>query len=139
MSRFLFKAYFTDGTVYEQGEADASLWVKDKSSFFDVLFLEKNGENPLLRFELSNGVNTYAVNLKDGSFEVNNVPFVIMNKPEISENFILTNYRLIFFRRVTKIFSPNNMYQGEKIEFNFGWQANDPSGNNIKQIMTILE
>lgn len=144
MSRFLFKAYFADGTVYEQGEADTSLYHPEKSSFFDVLVLskEENGvmQNPILRFELTNGTNTYAVNLGDGSFELNGLPFFMMNCPEISEHLPLVNYRLIFFKRITKVFNPAMLHSyGERCMYNFGWQANDAFGNNKKQIMTILE
>jgi hypothetical protein len=120
MLKYLFTAHFEDGTIYEQGQDDKSINNPEKSAFFDVLELEK--QSPLTRFELH------------GEKDIYGVPFQIMNRPDISEHLALSNIRLIYFRRITKtIFGP----PVETINFNFGWQANDFTGQNIKQILIL--
>lgn len=69
-----FEADLDDGTTYIQGDDDLSIDTEGKNAFYDILQrLDK-----VVRFHIVKGNGTrYTVDLTDGHFEVNEVPFVI--------------------------------------------------------------
>jgi hypothetical protein len=132
--KYLFTVGFADGTVYEQNEQDVSVSDPTRSCFFDVLEQERNG-NPVIVFCLTDGVNTYLVDLRDGHFEVNGIPFRFHEKDEP-----VHNRRLIFARRRSH---QVNLGSDEGIlstVYRMGWQGNatpEPGSKNIQHVMEI--
>ena len=124
--KYLFSAKYKDGSIYEQNPEDISITDPLRSCYFDL----KQEEIEL--FELTDKKNYYLVDLSDGHFEINNVPFYLHDKA-----LPLINMRLIFFRQHTHTLSEGNKYQSHEIMYRYGWQANDEKGNNIQHIIEI--
>lgn len=86
-----FIATFADGTqIFQNAEDKGS--VEGHNCFYDVL--QKQLDTPLVCFVLA-GENypTFGVDLKDGHFEVNQVPFFQHSEP-------LQDFSLIYYRDV---------------------------------------
>lgn len=150
--KYQFQATYKDGTVYIQNKEDVSITEPEKRScYFDVMQSIKIGEetikgedgaedrvvdvydwSKLQSFFVFNDEHTYSVNLEDGHFEVDGLPFLMHTDPEIA------GFRLVYYRQHT-----HNMYQetGKEIShdvvFCLGWQATDKNGKNVQRIMTI--
>jgi hypothetical protein len=129
MLKYLFKAFFEDGTVIEQNPADMSAVNPDKSCFFDVLDKQSRGAK-LSRFEL-HGPGIYSVDLNNGAFRANDSLIVLA-----PEGLNLTNFRLVYFRRNTLQFAGQSKV-GHDVSYFTGWQANDENGKNIQSVMEI--
>ena len=139
---YLFKAEFADGTIYEQPESDLNSGVK---SCFSVV-LERINE--VKKFSLIGEEQVWSVDLTDGHFEHNGVPFQV--NTEITPK-VLTDYRLIYFQRkgvqMTEEIVLDDNLQAQTVgrrlgtpyikSFRFGYQANDVDGANHQQIIEI--
>ena len=133
--KYRFLATFTDGHQILQHEEDLSFTKEGGSSFSDVLEYEKTV--PLKCFVLVDllSKNTFGVDLIDGHFEINGLPFKCHEER-------LSNLRLIFFRRHThsKTMSNNPLLDGKNethdIVFRFGWQATQ-NGKNVQEVIEI--
>lgn len=139
--KYLFTATFADGSTIEQTPDDKSTIEPEKrSQFYDVLKLAETKE--LVRFELRlrehaiagpTGVPTerYAVDLRDGHFEVNGVPF------RMHEDSVV-GFELIYFRQHTHSFNQTQHTTREvshDIVFRIGWKL---KGNqNYQRVMQI--
>lgn len=121
--KYLFIAYYKDGTSYSQTEEDISVSDSTRSCFFDVK------QDELIKFELVGNGHTHSVDLIDGHFEIDGVPFFIHE-----EN--LSNFRIVFFRRHRHVF---NQASGEEmshiVTYRIGWQCTV----NEKNHQRILE
>lgn len=133
MLKYLFQATYKDGSIYKQNKEDRSLHHAHGSSYTDVK------QDQLKSFFLFDNKNTFSVNLEDGHFEVNGVPFFM------HANDALKNYRLIYFRNVQQHLTmqikdrkeiSREQTQG-RIIYLLGWQTNDEKGNNIQRVMEI--
>jgi len=125
--KFLFSALLKDGTVIQQTHEDVSQTTVGKNAFFDVI--QRLSE--VAAFVLLNTENndSYAVNLIDGHFEVNQVPFFLHNE-------LVQNIRLIFFKRNTINFTTREVLPVQHI---FGFQCNlVETGENRKFLMTVI-
>ena len=126
--KYLFRALLNNGTILEQNQEDSSKFVPGKNSFYDVL-----QEISSVRAFSLNNVETgdeYLVDLADGHFEINQIPFLMYDEP-------VKNPRLIYFRRnVVSVFG-DNVSQGIS-SYHFGWQWNCSDGSNIQRIMKIF-
>lgn len=88
MLKYLFTAEYSDGTKYVQNTEDKSIKEPEKRScFFDV------DHSKLVRFTLKGEGHEYAVDLKDGHFEINGVPFFAHEEEMVSD------IQLIFWRK----------------------------------------
>jgi len=135
--KYLFTAYYNDGTTFIQPLDDKSKIEPDKrSAFFDI------DHEKLIRFELKNILNPqeiYSVSLSNGEIEINNSNKIIL--PQENKN--LSNFRLIYFRRKEllvnyTITTETGKVTNERIVcYILGWQANDSFGNNIKKTIEI--
>ena len=83
---YLFTVLYKDGNTYQQTPEDVSVSDPLKSCFFDIK------QDEVKTFTLKGNGHTYLVSLEDGHFEIDGVSF--KNHDEV-----LTNFRLIFFRR----------------------------------------
>jgi len=89
---YLFVAEFDDGTFIEQTPEDQSHTRDGKSALYDV-----QSKTGLIRFSLvsvNDNPNVFTVDLRDGLFELNGVPFGVHE-----QYFIPTSpLRLIYWR-----------------------------------------
>ena len=122
--KYLFQAEYKDGTIFNQNPLDTSAVDSKKSAFFDVK------QDQLKLFHLIGNGNKFTVNLEDGHFEVNGVPFAMHEEP-------LSNFRLIFFREHTHVYNVSSLQeQTHTVVYLLGWQTTY-KGKNIKRVMRI--
>lgn len=130
MMKYLFTAKYKDGSVYEQNPEDVSVTESEKRScFYDI----KDTLEDLESFTLTGEGHIYKVDLIDGHFEVDGVPFDMHE-----EN--LKDFRLIYFRQHTHSFNQKveeTVEFAHNIVFRFGWQTNDSEGKNYQRVMQI--
>src|SRR5918912_87361 len=126
--KYLFTVEYLDGTTFQQNPEDVSFQDPQRSAFYDV------DVDKVKRFSLSDGADTYSVDLTDGHFEVN-------GKKLWMHDMYIDKFRLIFFRR-HKHFINQEVKDGEitgseevghTIAYRLGWQGNEKSGKNIQQ------
>jgi hypothetical protein len=149
---FLWAAHFEDGTSIWQDETDVSrTYVPEtdsdppKNQFWDVL--QKQKESDLRTFTFYHStvnaetgevavVSQWAVDLKDGHFEHNQIPFWL-HRTEHDEHY--KDFRLIQFRSVSQY---KNQATGEEYgqvdSYILGWQTNDKAGKNVQRIVKIV-
>ena len=127
MLKYLFIAEYKDGTSYEQTPEDISKTDEKRSCFFDVK------QDEVLRFYLVSAENVFCVDLSDGHFEVNDVPFFMH---DVGEG--LKDFRLIFYRQHTHQFNMERQELAHEINYCIGWQTNDKDGKNVKRIMEVF-
>lgn len=129
MIKYLFTAKYNDGTEYKQTPEDRSITEPEKRScFYDV------DHSKLERFELHGEGREYAVDLKDGHFEINGVPFFAHEEEPIQD------MRLIFWRKHKHSF--NQKADGSElpketsheVSYIIGWQGTH-AGKNINRIV----
>ena len=94
---FRFVATFADGTQIAQNEEDVSPMDETKNCYFDVLQRTANNDPPVC-FVITDGTRVFGVDLRDGHFEINGLPF-FLHKPEMPhERF--TDFQLLYYRDV---------------------------------------
>lgn len=112
--KYLFQATYKDGSTYTQNPEDVSVSDPLKSCFFDIK------QDELRSFFVFNDDHTYSVNLEDGHFEVDGVPFFM------HEDRSLTDFRLIFWRQHTHDFLVGREKEEQtrhEIVYRMGWQC----------------
>jgi hypothetical protein len=134
--KYLFVATFEDGSTIEQTPDDKSAIDPEKrSQFFDVL---RYGEtSPIVRFELFENVGEfsskppmrYAVDLRDGHFELCDVPFQMHEEP-------VSDLRLIFFRNHKHTFNQFHEERSHEVVYRTGWQTTK-DGEIYQRVMQI--
>lgn len=137
--KYLFQATYKDGTIYKQNLEDKSITEPEtRSCFYDVNIDE------VQTFFLFNDDHTYSVNLEDGHFEVDGVPF-FMHEAHVKELengrkifMELKDFRLIFYRQHTHNFNASTQQEiSHEIVYRFGWQCT-VDGKNYQQIMQLI-
>lgn len=125
--KYLFVVEYKDGSKYQQNAEDKPVIAQRGSSFSDVKIDE------VARFYLVNYQYQFCVDLNDGHFEVNQVPFFMHDQGEG-----LKNFRLIFYRQHTHCFNMGTKQElTHDINYCIGWQTNNEKGENVKRIMEI--
>lgn len=136
--KYIFQADYKDGTHYTSTQEDISVQDPLKSCYYDVK------QDELVRFFLFNDEHTYSVNLEDGHFEIDGVPFVMHEehmhslpngrKIEIP----LKDFRLIFFRQhqhdITVTYLGEQKEIAHRITYHVGWQCT-VGGQNYQRVM----
>jgi hypothetical protein len=135
--KYLFECHFNDGTVVQQTPEDISKTDPGRSAFYDVT----SRADDIVVFGIFNNQNTYAVDLRDGSFLVNNAKFTIpsMVKTEVTHEdksvteedapFVAApdqKFELIYFRRHSHLTIVGPALPKElshQIEFYIGWKT----------------
>ena len=139
MLKYTFKALYKDGTTYNQNKEDISVSDPKKSCFFDLQ------QDRIRSFFVYNDEHTYSVNLEDGHFEVDGVPFCmhtdhVKNFPGGRQLAMpLKDFRLIFFRQHVhdiKVTVEKNEEIDHRITYNIGWQCT-VDGKNYQEVMQI--
>lgn len=125
--KYLFTAEYEDGSSYTQPEDDKSRLHKGDKDFTPSSFRDID-QDKLVRFSLTDGVDTYAVDLKTGDFSVNGKEISLY---EQDFDPYAHKLRIIYFREIHRQFNVGmeevNSYVNRYI---FGWQATDKSGAN---------
>lgn len=125
--KYQFQVTYKDGSVYHQNAEDVSITDPKRSCFYDIK------QDEVKAFFLVGEEHTYAVDLEDGHFEVDGIPFLMHE-----ENDQLKDFRLIFFRRHTHSINMTTGAESGHLEvYRFGWQTNDKTGKNYQQVMQI--
>ena len=134
---YSYTAVFEDGTVIEQDRndenGDRSLTRTDGtgSRFTDVL--EKEKESKLISFVIHNDNYSLGVDLRDGHFELNGVPF-FQHRPD-QDNY--KDFRIIYYRSVQRVMNQNGeQLSGSATSYTVGWQVTH-NGKNVQRIVSI--
>ncbi|HEX8196353.1 MAG TPA: hypothetical protein VF571_09210 [Pyrinomonadaceae bacterium] len=122
--KYLFTAQFNDGEEYRQTTEDKSLTTEGKSAFYDIK------DRDIKTFKLEGDGHTYLVDLTDGHFEIDGVPFGA-GKPVLADEPL----RLIYFRR-NYIHHAGTEILGHDIDYFMGWQTT-VNDKNYQQIIQI--
>jgi len=123
--KYLFGVHYKDGSEFFQTPWDISETDPTKSAFFDICQPEVE------LFQLDGEDHRYVVDLRDGHFEIDGVPFFAQVPPEGSE------LRLIFFRRHRHHFTLGMEEIQHEIEYHFGWQTTH-EGKNYQQTLILI-
>lgn len=129
---YLFTARFRDGTLIHQTPADCSATEPlTRSAFYDVAQRIAEVES----FTLNNGRSRHTVFLADGHFETwHHGRQKVLTNPHGE----LTNFRLIYFRRVhAGVTAGGKALPGMIVLYVIGWQANDEHGKNFQMHLEI--
>lgn len=130
-NKLFFIVTFEDGTQIAQNVEDVGA-VEGRNCYYDVM--QKTLEVPAVCCVLAaEGYPTFGVDLKDGHFEVNGVPFFMHTEP-------YKDFRLQYFRNVTQ-HRQTNVKTGETIDtaevgYLLGWEC-EYGGETITRVMSI--
>ena len=133
--KYLFTAYYKDGTRYEQNTDDISVKDPIRSCFYDI------DHEKLTSFELKDSFNnSWTIFLTDGHFEFHNDfgSAIIPPPPQT-----LTNFRLIFYRTHE---ARTDTGEDRIVCYKLGFQANvvpntydGETGRRLPNVQVILE
>jgi hypothetical protein len=128
--KYLFEAHFKDGSVIVQDEKDQSIFDPARSAYYDVMV---KGKENLAFFGLASEDHTYVVDLNDGHFEVDGLPFTL--QPH-GQAWLIPGgtYDLIFWRDHQHDYGDTPAH---RIQWRFGWWYTDPSGQKYSQTMAL--
>ena len=124
MLEYLFIAETTNGLI-RQDQDDAPKTQSHGSTFTDVL------KEKVKKFSLVGKGHVFTVDLQDGHFEVDGLPFFMHT------DFLLKDFRIVFYRQHTHDFTMDGKEVNHRIAYCFGWQTNDKDKKNVQRIMTI--
>ncbi len=131
---YLFECHFSDGTILQQTEEDLSAVDPTRSAFYDVAQRLDDVEV----FGLFNDDHTIVVDLRDGHFEIDGLPFKVVGQDELPEGD--HKFRLIYFRRHRHTVAMGEGLPEElahTIEFHVGWQTTI-DGKNYQQTIAVF-
>jgi hypothetical protein len=126
---FFFVATYADGSQITQNVEDRSAYDVNKNCFFDVLSRE---EGPV-SFVITDGTQVFGVDLRDGHFEVNGVPF-FQHRPE---HVPLKDFRLKYCRTPEQTINTMTGETGGRIAgYSLGWEA-EHKGETVERVLSI--
>jgi hypothetical protein len=119
-NHFHFVATFADGTQIFQNEEDRSEITPGKNCYYDVM-----GRADLVSFVITDGEQVFGVDLRDGHFEVNGVPF-FQHRPDLPTQ-AFKDFDLIYSRTLKHEIEANT---NEPIRdwisaYTIGWKSGD--------------
>ncbi len=113
--KYLFTAIYKNGATYVQNPEDQSIKEPGRRScFFDI------NHDELVAFVLKGNGHEYLVDLTDGHFEIDGVPFRMHQEPD------LYGFKLIFFRQHTHSFIQTREKDTElshEVVYRMGWEC----------------
>lgn len=130
--QYNYTAFYEDGTTINKSPNDVSFVDQTKSGFFDVLERSKNVK--LISFVLYNNDLTWGVDLRDGHFELNGIPF-FQHKAQ-DQN--VEDFRLIFYQTSQRHFDMTSGKDlgGGVLCYTLGWQGL-LDGKNTQRVIVI--
>lgn len=136
--RYLFEARMKDGTVIRQTLEDVStVEPLTRSAFYDVA----QRLDDVVLFGLFNDKNSYVVDLRDGHFEINGVPFSAqpVTTPVINDG---GKFKLVYFRdhqqELVMSAEGNSKLGTHHHQYRMGWEYTDPNGRIYQQTIVII-
>jgi hypothetical protein len=138
--KYLFVAVYKDGSHFQQNPEDVSAKEPNRSAFFDV-----DQENLQAFFLVGptsaskKNQHTYLVDLTDGHFEIDGVPFGMDPRARDGSRV----YKLAFFRKHRANVEVNvrsgkmGRQWEDPIVYCLGWNATDQLGQVAQRIMEI--
>lgn len=153
-----YTATFEDGTqiVHEHTveDGDKSKIFENKTLFTDIQF--KSGdlkednplfegkpelftemmENkvPLISFVIHSDEQMVGVDLRDGHFEINGIPFWQHRQDMLQYK----DFRVIYYRTVSHNMDANNNYNNSEIIcYAIGWQTTNAKGENVQSVVLV--
>lgn len=126
----LFECHFSDGTVITQSPEDVSSIDPNKSAFYDVL--QRIDEVEV--FAICSAEHIYVVDLRDGHFEIDGVPFSAHDGNDHPEN---CKFRLIYFRRNWQTVILGQEGTIHEVQYHIGWQTT-VDGKNIQRTIAVF-
>lgn len=131
----LFIATFEDGQQIFQNADDQSELEPDRNCYFDVL--ERQKTVPLRCFVLRGPKHAYGVDLWDGHFEIDGIPF-FQHRPDLSRPELESGetFRLVYTRTVQHhkhIGSDDGSITSNISGYSLGWEC-----GNVEHVMFIL-
>lgn len=130
---YLFECHFSDGTAIVQTPEDISSIDPTRSEFFDVLQRTEDIES----FGIYNNENTYAVDLRDGHFEINGIPFEVHGDDELPVDINQCKLRLIYFRRHRHTVTLGLDGEEHDVAYHVGWQTTI-DGKNYQRTISVF-
>lgn len=128
--KYLFIALMKDGSLIEQAPEDVSAFDTQRSMFYDVA----QRLDEVQSFALLGEGHIYLVDLRDGHFEVDDVPFSVqpVEHPTMLPG---GKFTLVYWR------DHRHTLCGEvathDVRYRFGWRYTDPKGQEYVQTMVI--
>jgi hypothetical protein len=116
---YLFECHLNDGTLIQQTEEDVSKIDPARSAYYDVVQRKADVEV----FGIFNDDHTYAVDLRDGHFEIDGLPFnVLSGDPELPTD---QKRELVYFRRHVQIMvvGGDGTEEDHSVEYFIGWKT----------------
>jgi len=128
--KYLFVAFFDDGTCLRQTPEDkSSLDPEKRSQFYDVL----QKPEKLTSFHLCPpGVSECicGVDLEDGHFTLYGTDFLMHQEP-------LTDFKIIFFRQHDHNTNIAGKELAHVVVYQIGWKARNQRGEEVQRVMEI--
>ena len=123
--KYLFTAECDDGTSFSRTEEDVSSCRSQPICLLRRASVQKR----VKRFSLTGSGQTWTVDLTDGHFEHNGIPFLAESDPLP----IARDLRLIFYRQHRHHFNPKtNAELSHEVTYVIGWQTT-VAGRNYQQ------
>jgi hypothetical protein len=127
---YLFTCRFTDGSVIQQTPEDVSRLDASCSAFYDVL--QRIDEVESFIIKKYDAPHTYMVDLRDGHFEIDGVPFFVSSEELPGE----AKFRLIYFHRHQHNQGQSMMGDVSSIAYHIGWQTTI-DGKNFRTMISV--
>lgn len=119
-----FEAEFKDGTTYVEREDDTSEDTENKNSFYDVLKRIQDVRQFNIVVEDEDSVTDYTVDLTDGHFEINGVPFTVHDQFYTPEDI-----ELVYWKEVRQEFDQyRNIIRRYVNRYFIGWKTINNGG-----------
>lgn len=133
---FGYTAVFEDGTMIEHDckdpNSEKSLTKENGTKFSDILAKEE--ESKLISFVVHNDTYSFGVDLTDGHFEVNGIPF-FQHRPDLTP---YEDFRVIYYRTVRRELNQvtGECVDAQLVSYTVGWQTTF-KGENVQRTITI--
>lgn len=129
----MFVATWADDSQVVQTTEDVSAIEEGKNAYYDVL----NAPTPPRCFAITDGNIVFAVDLVDGHFEINGVPFY-QHRQELQP---LQDFELVYWRTTEQTLVVGGARDGECSSrvagYTIGWKARDKRGEEVERTISI--
>lgn len=131
---YLFTCRFTDGSTIQQTIEDLSAKDDTRSAFYDVVQRMDEVETFTIINRDAPRTHTYMVDLRDGHFEVDGVPFEVSSEELPGE----AEFRLIYFHRHQHHVIQGQTMTGNEdvVRYHIGWQTTI-DGKNFQSMISV--
>lgn len=127
----LFECHFADESVLIQSPDDISTIDPTRSAFYDV----QQRLDEVIVFGVCSADHTFVVDLRDGHFEIDGVPFDVHGDDDLPEGD--HKYRLVYFRRNWQTVNVGTGEQFHEMHYFVGWQTTI-NGKNYQRTISVF-